>query len=308
MKSLNQTLKLILRRLDSRIGFPMLMTSIFLLTLLSSCLPEPIDIEVEPAEPEIVVSSQIIPDEILVVSLTQSFSALAINLEEDSLTEDFFNDLLIDSALVTVTYAGQTDTLFNLTNGFYGSLSTLQIPLQTYTLYARDYRTGKEITAATQMLPQIQFSSLRPVVDKSGDSAVSLEFAFNDPSGDNWYALSVVQSTGESDNGNLDPNTFLQTGTNLVTTTELIVDKAYNTTTISGTLELPDIGPTDTIAVYLSNITEDYFTFLDARSRSQGIFTQVTAEPVNHPTNVIGGLGFFNAYYPDIRVFDLSQF
>ena len=117
-----------------------------LLLLFSSCVPEPIDIQITPPEPEIVVASQILPDRVMLVALTRSFSALEIDAEYDTVSDDFLNDLLVDSAEVMVSFAGRTERLFNLGNGIYGSLNTLQFPNETYTLSVFDSATSKRAT------------------------------------------------------------------------------------------------------------------------------------------------------------------
>ena len=57
----------------------------------------------------------------------------------------------------------------------------------------------------------------------------------------------------------------------------------------------------DTAVVMFSNISEEYFRFLDARARGGNIISSVTGEPINHPTNVQGGYGYFNTHNPSIR-------
>lgn len=38
------------------------------------------------------------------------------------------------------------------------------------------------------------------------------------------------------------------------------------------------------------------------------LLTQITKEPLSLPTNVEGGLGFFNTHFPDLHFFDLNEF
>jgi hypothetical protein len=44
--------------------------------MLFGCVPKPIDIDVKAADPKLVLASQVIPNQIMIVSLTRSFSAL----------------------------------------------------------------------------------------------------------------------------------------------------------------------------------------------------------------------------------------
>ena len=57
----------------------------------------------------------------------------------------------------------------------------------------------------------------------------------------------------------------------------------------------------DTIAVYLSNINKDYYDFIQLRLDNRFSLVEFISEPLNYPTNVQGGRGYFNLYVPDIR-------
>lgn len=281
----------------------------FPVLLLTSCIPQPIDIQIDPPESEIVVASQIIPDRIMLLALTRSFSALSINVEEgDTVGNDFLADLLVDSARVTISFAGNTDTLFNLGNGVYGSINTLQFPNETYTLTVYDSATDKTVTAQTPMLPFVGFDNLYPIVERlQDDTTISLNYTITDPPGDNFYVINVVRRDNDTSNVGIDLNSFFSVGLNVVTQTRLISDKSFETSTISEEFELFNISAEDSIVVTISNVSEDYFSYLEAQDRAQGLLSQVTQEPINRPTNVNGGLGFFNAHFPDFRYYDLNE-
>ena len=59
--------------------------------------------------------------------------------------------------------------------------------------------------------------------------------------------------------------------------------------------------------ILLSNISEGYYQFLKSRERSGNLLSDITNEPVNYPSNVNNGLGYFNTHYPSIRFFDLKE-
>jgi hypothetical protein len=59
----------------------------------------------------------------------------------------------------------------------------------------------------------------------------------------------------------------------------------------------------DTIAVSLSNINEEYYRFMKLRIDNRLSFVEFISEPVNYPSNVIGGKGYFNLYLPDVHFF-----
>jgi len=89
--------------------------------LLAACLPDPIPLSLNPARTQIVVSTQIVPDEGLVISLTKSFSALDFN--EDSDPEEVIRAIALDDATVVLSGPQQSDTLLALGLGLYGGIT-----------------------------------------------------------------------------------------------------------------------------------------------------------------------------------------
>jgi hypothetical protein len=67
-----------------------------------------------------------------------------------------------------------------------------------------------------------------------------------------------------------------------------------------------DYEPGDTIAVSISNISEPYYEFMKLRQDNRFNFIEYLSEPLNYPTNVKGGRGFFNLYKPDFRTLVLE--
>ncbi|MGQ0829511.1 MAG: DUF4249 family protein, partial [Bacteroidota bacterium] len=148
---------------------------LFVILLINGCIPAPIDIDVTPSEPRLVVSSYIIPQKIMTVLLTKSFSPLESLSNQDSISQDEINKVLVSNAFVTVSYSKGVDTLKMLTAGVYVSTNTLLLDNGTYTLYAYDPSTGFSITAVTNLLPQVKFDTVYPTVVKNpGDTVVSI--------------------------------------------------------------------------------------------------------------------------------------
>jgi hypothetical protein len=59
-------------------------------------------------------------------------------------------------------------------------------------------------------------------------------------------------------------------------------------------------------AVSISNISWEYYEFMELRMDNRFSFVEYLSEPVNYPSNVVGGKGFFNLYLPDFRIFVLE--
>ncbi|MCB0736696.1 MAG: DUF4249 family protein [Bacteroidetes bacterium] len=265
---------------------------------MASCLPESIETEVEQAESKMVVSSQILLNGIIVVALTRSFSALEGSFDGE-ITEEILDKILVKKARVVLSYHGKNDTLFQIGNqpGFYtGFIANLQdgdqMQLEIY-----DSVSNQTVVATSTQLPSVALNSIS-IKAKSNNSSIIdttfiLNYNFTDRPERNWYVLSLVNP---NEIGNAS-NPFLgQASTNSYT--ELISDLAYNDPNISVETELPGYQMADTMVVMFTNISEDYFKYLDARRRGGGIISSLTGEPINHPTNVVGGYGFFNANRP----------
>ncbi|MEQ9592814.1 MAG: hypothetical protein RLN86_09460, partial [Cyclobacteriaceae bacterium] len=65
--------------------------------------------------------------------------------------------------------------------------------------------------------------------------------------------------------------------------------------------------PGDTVLIQLANVDKGYHDFLQVRKDSRFNFSDFLGEPVNYPTNVVGGLGWFTLHFPDVRVVVLDE-
>ncbi|MFM7023980.1 MAG: DUF4249 domain-containing protein [Flavobacteriales bacterium] len=277
-----------------------------------ACRPTPLGIDVNPQPPKLVVASQIIPSNVMAVLVTRSFSALEAGTFVDGsgqVSPGFVDKIIVKDAFVTVSYGGIIDTLFGVDTipGVYVSAKTLQIPYQHYTLRVYDPKLNESISAETEMLPAVQIDTIY-AVGKS-DSTVSLKFRFTDLPGQNWYLFNVYKASQQSGLANLDVNTVpFDVGENQLLQSQLITDLVYNNNHIEITTTVPGVSPTDTIGVTFANITEGHFEFLSAQSGTGDLFGQFFHEPVNIPTNVMNGFGYFSAYDPDVKIIDLNKY
>lgn len=281
---------------------------IVILSFFYACTPESLEIEIPELPPQIVVFSQVIPGEVMTVSLTRTLGALDFSEEEgDTLNNNIVNNLLVTNAEVTVSYRDVTDTLFEIGAGVYASITTPQYTNELYTLKVVT-DDGETITASSEMLPIVPFKSITPEVVRSmDDTLVAINFEIEDAPETNWYMINFYKPSDENNNG-IDLNDFFGSGSNVLIKTELISDVAFDGDTFEGTIELPSVSTTDSLLVTLSNINEDYYRFLEIRATSDNFFTELTKEPTPTPTNVIGGLGFFNTHFPDLHFYDLNEY
>ena len=284
-----------------------ILEAIFVLNFLLSCRPQPIDVELNEYEPEIVVASQIVPDYVMMVGLTRSFTVLSnagYEGEGDSAT---FAGVLIDSALVTIESESGVDTLFMISPGLFASVNKLENPGGAYHLKVVDYEMNKTATATSIMQSNVVLETVIPSLSvQEEDTSINIDLTFRDILNEpNFYVLSVYSRN--SNKGGLDVNTFFDNGSNNIEYQELIEDKNKDGEVFNRSFNLNSVSIKDSLMILLSNISEGYYQFLKSRERSGNLLSDITNEPVNYPSNVNNGLGYFNTHYPSIRFFDLKE-
>lgn len=268
--------------------------------LLASCIPEPLEVKNIPqVAPEIVVSTQMISDQALIVWLTRTFGAL--DASEDSDPEELLKQLAVNDAVVTITGPSGTDTLELSKHGFYGGRNLSFEAGKTYQLHIKSETLGT-VSAITSVQDQIEFEEVEASLwyDIYDDTLVQVNYLFRDPPERNRYILNVQKISEEE---------FEQHIFNSRAYTLLLEDDEFNGLLYENQLDLPVRGyaPGDTVVVSLSNISEEYYRFLKMRIDNRTGFLEFLSEPVNYPSNVTGGKGFFNLYVPDVRPFILED-
>lgn len=274
--------------------------------LLMGCVPEPLPLTLPQYEQKIVVGAQVIPDYLMVVGLTRSFTALSSAGNSGSGDDDLFDQILVDSALVTITSSQGIDTLFSIAPGVYASLNELEQPGGLYTLEVYDYDIDERVTATTAMQRNIPLDTVFSSADYSGDTTMYAHLEFTDPvDEDNFYLLTVFSQNPTE--AALDINFFFDNGSNNLEYQEIFTDRDSNGVNFKRMIAFPNLSKNDSVVVSLANVSEDYYAFLLARSRSGNLLSDITNEPINYPSNVNDGLGFFNAYYPSLRFLQLGE-
>lgn len=281
--------------------------SIFFLILVISCRPEPIEVELNKYEPQIVVASQVVPNYVMMIGLTRSFTVLSNAGYQGAGDSATFADLLIDSALVTIESQGGVDTLFLVSPGLYGSLKKLENSGGAYHLKVIDYDLNQTATAISIMKENVALNSVITSLNvEDGDTSININLDFKDVANEsNFYVLSVYSRN--SNKGVLDVNNFFDNGSNNIEYQELIEDKNKDGNIFEREINLKSVSTKDSLMVLLSNISEGYYDFLESRERSGNFLSEITNEPVNYPSNVNNGIGYFNTHYPSIRFFDLKD-
>lgn len=268
--------------------------------LVVSCLPDPLEVGTIPrARAELVVSSQIIPDQSLVVLVTRTFGALEAS--DDSDPEELFESIAVTDALVIVEGPQGRDTLGQIRDGVYGGALIPFEAGEAYTLYVNSPEFGN-VTATTEVKRRIEFTRAEAELFYNGydDTLAQITYTFNDPKEQNWYMVNVQEVEREDFIENLlNPRAF----------TLVFSDEGFNGQAYGERFRVfpRDYSPGDSIAVSLSNISAEYYEFMKLRLDNRFSFLEFVSEPVNYPSNVVGGKGYFNLYIPDVRFFVLEE-
>jgi hypothetical protein len=271
---------------------------ILLATLLLSCLPEPLPVDDIPKlETKIVVSSQIIPNTGLVVFVSRSIGAL--DAGDDSDPENLIAQIAISDAVVTLQVNETLDTLENLGNGLYGNIILDWQNNVDYTLTVNTTSLGS-VSAVTRLPDFVSFNEISATIFDNGfDSLAQISYRLTDPIGENYYMINVQRFRSSQELSSLvNPRIF----------TRLFDDKAFDGEEKGETFNVlfQEFSEGDSIAVSMANISKAYYDFLKVRSDNRFSFVEFAGEPINYPTNVQGGYGFFNLHTPDVRVFILE--
>lgn len=271
----------------------------FLCGFFTGCVPKPLEIDIAPAEVKLVVSSQVIPNTTMIVTLSKSFGVLSYSEENgDTATQYLLDQLLVDSAIITIRYAGFEDTLYPILSapGLYASVGTPSVLNEDYTLNIHDPGTGETVWSTAKMLEQVSFDTVYASIDSSGTLPYTdVSFSFEDLTGANWYMVNFYTESNDSiQNGSpFSSNEGIPTETLLLSDAEFSGSYS-NTHRLWNWVE-------DSLVVSISNISQEYYQYMQLRQKSNNFFTDLVKEPINYPSNINGGYGYFTTHFPDVR-------
>lgn len=274
---------------------------LLLMLIVTSCLPEPLEVkDIPEVKPQIVVNTQILSDGSMAVLLTKTFGALEAS--DDSDPQELLNQIAVNDAIVIIEGPTGVDTLIFLQTGFYGGVTLNLQEGERYQLTAISETLG-EVTATTIVKPQVRFDDIDVNLYFTGydDTLAQVTYQLNDPPGKNHYMINVqhISLQNPVEEQLLNPRAF----------TKLLDDHSFDGQPFGETFRAfpRDYAAGDTVSVLLSNISEDYYDFIQLRLDTRFSFVEFISEPANYPTNVSGGKGFFNLYIPDVRFFVMEE-
>lgn len=281
---------------------------VFSVMIISSCT-KPLDINIPQTPSKLAIFTQIIPNQIMMVGVTRSFSALT---DITGATGDTMNGgILVRRAFVTLKHNNDVDTLKYLTDGIYGTTKANLIDGDVYELYVYDSTTQQAVSSKAQVKPLVQ-DSMRIVVTRTAeDTTADISFRItDDPSTEDYYYINIARGGKQNflnDTTGYFKGLDVSTQLMLVSDKEAvnhIIEREYNSTLMIDTFS---VGQSDSLSITIASISREYYLFLDAYKRNKSLFNQIFGEPINYPSNVVNGLGVFTAHLPKFYFIDLRE-
>lgn len=270
---------------------------IFATIALFACRPEPLPINLKQAPPKLVISSQVIPGGLILVSVTKSFSALE---NTDTNMNELIDKITVSRARVEIIQNGNREKLDLIVPGFYGLISGNLTANQKIDLEVYDSSSGLSVSSSAVILPQVEIDSIQ-YSKRIGvlDTLVRAKVFFKDLPGENYYMVNFIKGGEIVNNAIKNPQSVL-INNNESQATFAITDQLFENTVHGEVCELPSsFKKGDTVNVALSHISREYYTYLVQKQRSaRNGWGNIFGEPVNYLTNIKNGYGFFTAHWP----------
>jgi len=282
--------------------FNSLSIAFVLLLLFVGCKPKSLEIDIPEATPKIVVNSYA-ADGLIVLFLTKSFTPLA-----DTADANFIKELGISGADAKIIYGS---SVFDFIEIPPDSLGIKGVYLAEVATFGANQEIKLEVsadgfdrvTATTNLLARVEEFDAEAIRFPFDTAYATVFYTFGDvnPNQHNYYALGI--SGGEEE----DLFKGIDTLRKLNMSKFVLFDELeFPYSTIDGAVNIL-AEKNDTLTIGLSHISKEYYEYLQVFQKGGSFFSSITKEPINYPTNVIGGYGFFNAYLPNIHVLAIEE-
>lgn len=277
--------------------------------LFASCRPEPIEIEIPQEAGKPAISSVCLDPHTVSISASYTLSSLQ-NLQDTSAVANMARaqrDLLVDSGLVTITQeGGAPQTLHMIAPGFFGRRDLNLVAGALYTLTVRDYRKGTFTTATTTFIQKPSVDTIFPERLPGQTAGVKLTVRLKDVQPGSYYFMSYRSGSDARDVAA--PLPLSASALQVYKSKQIELFSTANVN--SGSLErsfILDVKADDTLVVQIGRVDKAHYDYLDAYKRSGALINQLSGEPINLPTNIKTGFGFFSLFEPVRKVWYLNQ-
>jgi hypothetical protein len=280
-----------------------------LMPLIYSCTPKPLEIDVPQKPGNLTISSVAFGEKSVFISAGYSVES-GFNLADTSeANRKNIPGMFVDSGLVTITRLGHLpDTLRMYGPGIFGSNKIQLTPYAQYILTVRDYKKNTAASATTTYLPAPSIARLQPEVTREGDvPTVKLHIKLTDIKPGEHFFIGYSTKTNI-----VSAITPLMAGLGSLQSFEARqLELLDGSKAVNGVLEHSfsvDAIEIDTLSIQVGQIDEKYYKYLDAYKRTGFLLNQISGEPINLPTNVNPGFGYFSIYTPHRARFHLLEY
>jgi hypothetical protein len=282
--------------------------SILALALVFGCKPDPTELEIPQAPEKIVVASQQIEGNVLVMVFTKSFGALEHKTVSPG--SPLPEELLIQNASVQLAGGGQSISLQEISPGVYATETLTGINYASYTIQVNHPESGLSVESQAQMLPKVALDTFGVLPVAGTNNQYVLHYAFTDiPSQQNWYVVNYYTKDNARDSFPGNPLDVDYIAKRLLEQ-RLEFDLISEADIVNGGYQITKRftnNQLDTFGIALSNISQGYYEFLKAQQKYGSLTNKLRGEVVNMPTNISNGYGYFNLHTPDAHVIRIER-
>ena len=255
----------------------------------------------------LVVSAATTDEHTALVSAAYSINSL-LSLEDTVNGANLPADMLLGNATLTLAGPnGKPDTLQYLADGLYGNRSLNLRPGATYNLDIYQPGKGLVATASTTYFPAPDIDTMLIKVDRTAqDTTITLTVKLGSVAKSDYYFVSYHSSVKGRKGGTSPdamPATLASFSPKQLT---LLSGEEMQQGSLVKTIPLT-CRSNDTLLVHAAKIDKAYYDYLTMYKRSGALINQLTGEPINLPSNVVKGLGYFALSVPVRSVFYLQD-
>ena len=276
----------------------------------ASCKPKPLDIKIDRKNQQLAIASVALDNHSVLIFAGYTINSLTDLLDTSKVRKapESMKGLVVDSGLVVITSPNQKmDTLVKISPGLYRTNRLQLMSDADYTLFIKDLKTGKQCLATTRFNAVYHADTLLPIVERrTKDTLVKLRACISNVKSTDHFFIHYTSPSATKTSVN--PWSFSTSALQTFSpkTIELLSGKDAVNGKIAKFIVLNAKGH-DTLLLQFSKIDEAYFNYLAAYKRSGNLLSQITGEPVNLPTNLSSGVGFFSLYIAERKLFDLKK-
>jgi hypothetical protein len=274
---------------------------IFMLSLLFIGCSKPIPIQVPQEKPKLTIFSRTEKNQLLEVNISKSMSSYVDFTKPDS------NQFELPEHLrVIMQTGGVRDTLSEIINGQFLTQTLVLTIGSLYHLEVFDSISQELVSSDALALPEVQDVTTIQVLRKTKDTSVVISTTIQDNlSQTNYYCLLVYDQTSLNNGYLLNPwNSKYLLLTNEGNHTGVIKQQftlAYYDHLVADYSQ-------DTLAIDISQISKEYYDFLQVYSKINPNSINLFPAQINPPSNIQHGYGVFTAHTTVKKSFDLKQF